>query len=68
MQETEPYYAYLKFHPLSYFEIIAIINEITNTAVWNALAALYEDMLTALHMLAMISELCIKLIDQRIYD
>ena len=44
------------------------MNEMANTAVWNELAELYMDILTATYMIAMISELCIQLIDYRAFD
>ena len=43
MSEIKNQYAFLQFDPCSYFESIAIINEIINTAVWHVHAELYKD-------------------------
>ena len=63
MSEIKKQYAFFQFDPCSYFECIAFINEIRNTAVLNVHAELYKDNLTSLCMQAMISAFCIKLID-----
>ena len=63
MSEIKNQYAFLQFDPCSYFESIAFINAIRNSAVSNVHAELYKDNLTALCMQAMISAFCIKLID-----
>ena len=65
MSEIKNQYAFLQYDPCSYFESIAFIHEIRNTAVWNVHAELHKDNLTSLCMQAMISAFCKKLIDKR---